>query len=288
MSCWSKDGNSTFLLIVRERSRTEGYSPALGGRRYLARIPGIILLTMTRITFLLLLTLVGARAWAQGPQQDTAAILLMDRMSATIADLHSCTFVLDMAYDMVDPDHGRMQVHETSTVYMTGPDRMHLNTNGDRGHKGIWYNGTQLIRYSFTEHNYGVMDAPDNIMATIDEVNIRYGVDFPAADLFYSSFVDDVIAQMPSIHYLGKAMVSGKECFRILAHGDEMSLQLWIATDATFLPIQFLFTDHLDGEARYQGTFSAWALNPDIPKVLYEFQPPPGAALVRILPRVQK
>lgn len=219
------------------------------------------------------------------PLMDTAAILIMDRMADMIGSLHTCSFNLRTGQDVQDPDHGTITRFTDHEVYMTGPDRMHVNSIGEAAHKGYWYNGWQVAYYNFTEHNYGFMEAPENIIATIDELHHRYGLDFPAADFFYPTFTDDVIAQSTSIRYLGTTHMDGKECFRIVAHGKDQSVQLWIANDAAFLPVHFIITDHTQNNAQYEGAFANWVMNPDIPEQLYEFMPPPGAAQVTIVPR---
>jgi hypothetical protein len=163
-----------------------------------------------------------------------------------------------------------------------------VNSIGERAHKGYWYNGWQVAYYNFTENNFGFMEAPANIIAMIDELHHDYGVDFPAADFFYPTFTDDLIAQSTRIDYLGTVQRDGKECFRIVATGKAQTVQLWIANDAAFLPVHFIITDHTTGEPQYEGAFANWVMNPDIPDRLYEFMPPPGASRARILPRNTK
>ena len=49
----------------------------------------------------------------------------------------------------------------------------------------------------------------------IDTVNKMYGIDFPAADFFYPSFVDDLLAESKTLMYLGMTKVDGKDCYHI-------------------------------------------------------------------------
>ena len=112
---------------------------------------------------------------------DPGAVMIMDRMADMIGSLTSVTYVVRTSNDVTDPDFGTIARFGTHQVSMTGPNRMLVNTINDKRHVGYWYNGEHVVYYSFTENNYGVMDAPDNIMATIDSVHATYGVDFPAA-----------------------------------------------------------------------------------------------------------
>ena len=241
-------------------------------------------MTIRSIFSATLLIVVGG-VQGQAPVLDTAAILILDRMSEVIGSLYSCSYTLHSAESVDDQDHGRITLFHDHQVYFTGPDRMHVNSTGDKGHAGYWYDGDQVVYYSFTENNYGFMEAPETIIETIDEINYRYGVDLPGADLFYPSFVDDLISQSDRIHYLGTSRLNGQECYRIVAHGKQQSVQLWVANDATFLPKRFVITEHTDRGAQYSGAFADWVLNPDIPEAIYEFMPPPGASQIRIKPR---
>lgn len=219
---------------------------------------------------------------------DTAAILIMDRMADMIGSLHSCSYDLHVSQDVQDPDHGVITRFTDHQVFMTGPDRMHVSSIGERAHRGYWYNGWQVAYYNFTENNYGFVEAPENIIAMIDEIHHDYEIDFPAADFFYPTFTDDLIAQSTRIDYVGTVQRDGKECFRIVARGKAQTVQLWIANDATFLPVHFIITDHATGNTQYEGAFANWVMNPDIPDQLYEFMPPPGAARVTMVPRTTK
>jgi hypothetical protein len=227
--------------------------------------------------------LAAGQQGAAPPALDTAAVLILDRMSEMIGSLTSVSYTVTVIRDVQDPDYGTIARLLTNQVYMVGPNQMHVNSVGEKGRRGYWYNGTQVVYYNFAENNYGTMDAPDNIIDAIDEVSRRYDVDFPAADFFYPAFTDDLIGQSTRIDYLGTVSLGGKECFRIVARGAEQTVQLWVANDATFLPAKFIITDHTQGNAQYQGTFTDWTINPDLPAQLFEFTPPPGASLVRIL-----
>jgi hypothetical protein len=216
---------------------------------------------------------------------DAAAVLIMNRMVGLIGSLTSVSYILHTSNDVQDPDYGTIARFGTHQVSMTGPDQMLVNTVNDQRHVGYWYDGQQVVYYSFTDNTYGVMDAPDNIMATIEQIHAEYGVDFPAADFFYPSFTDDLVDHSTRIDYLGIVQMEGKECFRIVARGKDQTVQLWIANDAAFLPVKYIITDHTKGNAQFQGTFTEWRLNPDIPEAFYEFSPPPGASPLYILPR---
>jgi hypothetical protein len=226
--------------------------------------------------------------FAQTFKYDSVAALILDRMSNVIGDMQSCSFQVDIAKDVNDPDRGFIKEHVSDEVHLAGPDRMLIDSYGPKGHRVYCYNGVQMAYYDHGEHNYGVIDAPATIIETIDQINARYEIEFPAADFFYPAFTDDLIESSDYVSYIGKALLDGKECFHILAKGKDKNIQLWIRNDAFNLPakyvIQYLKTE---GMPQYEATFSNWQVNPELPLAMFDFMPPPGARKVRILPNTE-
>jgi hypothetical protein len=216
---------------------------------------------------------------------DTAAVMLLDRMSSVIGQLGSCSFTLRTSQDVVlEYDLGIIKQLDEHEVYMLGPDKMLINSRGDKGHRGYWYNRKKLAYYSYDENNYVILDAPPNIVATIDSVHKTYGIDFPAADFFYPTFTDDLIDNSDLIIYLGTAEANGKNCFRIIARNEDMSIQIWIADDALLLPVKMVIVYGAeDGTREYEATFSNWQINPELPAAMFEFSPPPKASKISIM-----
>lgn len=225
---------------------------------------------------------------AQETEADPVAVLILDRMSQVIGELGSCSFTLDTSHDIQDntfflPEDGLGPVKHfaTHTVYMVGPDMMLVDTHGDRGHQGYWYKGDSLTYYSYDENNFGIVRTPENIIDMIYSVHEMYGIEFPAADFFNPYFTDDLLAQCNKLRYLGTAILGGKECFRIVASGEEKNVQLWISNDALTLPKKMVIVYFKEERnPQYEVTFSNWQLNPELPGALFDFMPPPEASQI--------
>lgn len=221
---------------------------------------------------------------SQQKRQDSLAILLIDRMTDVIGDLESCSFALQTANDVVDSGDLLIKQFTDFNVYMSGPDKMLINFNGDKGHRQIWYNGQELAYYFREEHNYGILQVPGTTMEMIDTVNRKYGIQFPAADFFYPSFTDDLLKDADELKFIGRSRVNGQDCFHVVATNKEMVVQIWISSDAYNLPARFVITyKNKPGSPQYQANFSDWQLNPNLPVAMFDFQAPPGSARLRIL-----
>lgn len=221
---------------------------------------------------------------AQTKQQDSLAILIVDRMTDVIGGLESCRFVLHTARDMTDTHSLRVKQFIQYEVYMSGKDKMLVNAHGPRGHRELWYHAGQLAHYNRAENNYGILQVPENTIDMIDSVSKMYQLEFPAADFFYPTFTDDLLTHADLLKFLGIVDLHGQECFHILASNKEMSMQFWIANDAYNLPVRLAITyTGQEGHPQYEAAFSQWQLNPLLPVAMFDFQPPPGSARVRIL-----
>jgi hypothetical protein len=241
-------------------------------------------MSMKKLLFGLFWSALSFGVFGQEVKIDSTAVLLLDRMSDVIGDLGSCSFQLNTSYDTPDPDYGLIKQFSTNEVYLVGPDKMLVNSTGDKGHRQFWYNGRQLFYYSYNENNYAVLETPPTILQTIDTVNKNFGIEFPAADFFYPTFTDDLIKNSDQITYLGQTQIMSKSCFHILANSKETSIQIWISNDAFNLPLRYaIIYRNLDGNPQYEATFSDWKINPDLPAAMFNFFPPPGARKIRLI-----
>jgi len=221
---------------------------------------------------------------AQATKYDPTAVLILDRMSDVIGALHSCSYKTSASHDVFVPEYGMTKQFVNSEVHMVGPDKMVVNFWGPSGHRQCWYNGNQFAFYNYDENNYGMVDAPATIIATIDSIHQYYNVDFPAADFFYPAFTDDLIESSDKVVYLGTTNLNGKECFHIAAMSKVTNTQIWISNDAYMLPVKYVIDYYTIADSpQYETTFSDWQINPEIPDVVFDFLPPPGATKVRIM-----
>lgn len=221
----------------------------------------------------------------QNEQVDPVAVLILDKMSDLIGDLQSCSFDITTRQDVNDPDHGWVTEHSKSTIIFDGPDRMQVLRNGEKGQEGFWYNGEEVMYYSYDQNNFVRIPAPETTLATIDTLNTKYGTEIPAADFFYPAFTDDLLQAFPTILYLGKKSVDGEDCFHIKASNDEMVVQFWISDLTYKLPVRYNIVYKDQSNMQFESHFTNWDLNPLIPQSVFDFMPPKNAKAIKILAR---
>ncbi|WP_417444398.1 DUF2092 domain-containing protein [Joostella sp.] len=217
---------------------------------------------------------------------DSVAINILDKMGAYIGTLDACSFTLERSLDH-EGTYGLEKNFYTDDVTMVGPDKMLVQTRGTLHNKDFYYNGKKFVYYSLDENNYSVLDAPDNIIKVIDGFNKKFGIRFPAADLFYPSLTDDMIENFSDIVYLGNDIIDDKECYHIIASNDKMNVQLWIENDESTLPIRMVIIHKEKEHNQYQVTFKTWKINPEVDSAIFNFSPPEDSRNIDIMAQAE-
>lgn len=240
---------------------------------------------MKKALFFLSSLILTHLAISQTKNYDSLAILIVDRMSDVIGDLESCSYKLEIARDVDDAHAGLVKHFTDYRVYMSGPDKLLIHFSTEKGQRQLWYNGSQLAYYFKEEHNFGIIPAPATTMEMIDTISRAYDFDFPAADFFYPTFTDDLLLHSDELKLAGRVQVNGKECFHIVSSSKDLNIQLWITADEFNLPLRFVIINKTKtGSPQYQGNFSEWVVNPNLPSAMFDFEPPPGSSQLKIMP----
>jgi hypothetical protein len=245
---------------------------------------------MTKKPLLLFFVLgLGLSSMAQAPKIDTVAVSILDRMSAMIGDLSSCSVLVHSNYDIGSKDLGLVKHSDEQQLFMQGPDKLLVRSDGDKGSREFYYDGQTLSYYSLAKNHYGQTPAPPTTVEMIDTIHKRYGIEFPVADFFYPGFVDDILAESKNLAFLGLTKVDGKECFHIAGTASDKTFQFWIANDAYYLPVKMVIVyTGKDMSPQYEAVLSNWQINPSLPESLFEFTPPPGAKKIKLMPSKNK
>jgi hypothetical protein len=233
--------------------------------------------------------IITTRAAAQKMRIDTIAVAILDRMSAMIGDLSSCHVTVKSNYDIRSQHLGLVKHGDDEQLYMQGPDKLLIRSQGDRGDRNIFYNGQMLNYYSVENNRYATLSLSLPIMEMIDTVNKLYGINFPAADFFYPSFVDDLLSESRYLIYLGMTKVDGKDCFHIAGTTADKTYQFWVSDDGLNLPLKMVIVyTNQDMNPQYEAVLSDWQINPVLPAALFEFMVPPKANTMKLAKPTKK
>ena len=229
------------------------------------------------------------QANAQAPKIDTVAVSILDRMSAVIGELNSCSVTIKTNYDINSKTFGLVKHSDDQQLFLHGPNKLLVKSEGDKGTHYLSYNGKTLTYYSMDKNQYGQIQSSSSLMNMIDSVNKVYGIMFPAADFFYPTFVDDIIAEAKNLAFLGITKVNDKECFHIAGTAKDKTFQFWISDDAFYLPLKMVIVEtDKENNPQFEATLSNWQVNPDLPDAIFEFNAPPKAKKIKMIPISEK
>jgi hypothetical protein len=236
--------------------------------------------------FLMGFVIMAVTTNSQTQRIDSTAVFLLHRTGETLQDIKSCGFTAVTTYDIPNESLGLVKHAITDKVAIKFPDKMKVTSTGDKGNRGLWYNGKKLNYYSFDNNTYGFTAAPGSVIETIDEVSKKFGIEFPGADFFYPTFLEDLLSEKGSLIFLGKTIVDGRECFHIAGSDKTKSFQFWIGNDDLFLPVKMviIYTSDKD-KPQYEALYKDWTINTDYPDSMFEFTTPPKATKVKLAPR---
>ena len=231
----------------------------------------------------------NTRTATQTRRIDTVAVGILDKMSAMIGELSSCSVDIQSNYDVSSKLLGLVKHSDDQRLFLRGPDQLLLKSEGDQGSRDFYFDGKTLSYYSLDKNQYGQIEAPASVVDMIDTVNKLYGIEFPAADFLYPTFVDDMLADSKTLVYLGIAKVDGKDCYHIAGTTADKTYQFWICDDAYTLPMKMvvIYTNK-EMDPQYEATFKDWQVNPNLPDALFTFTIPHRARKVKLLPLTAK
>ena len=242
-----------------------------------------------KIFFSFLIMAGSARIQAQTRKIDTVAVTILDKMSAMIGDLSSCSVTIRSNYDVRSKELGLVKHSDEEQLFLHGPDKLLIRSEGDKGSRDFVYNGETLSYYSMDKNQYGQIRIPASIMEMIDTVNKLYGIEFSGADFFYPGFVDDILSESKALVYLGLTRVDGKECYHIAGTASDKTFQFWISNDAFTLPLKMviIYTGK-ELSPQYEAVLTDWQVNPTLPDALFNFSAPPKAKKIKLAPLSSK
>lgn len=213
-------------------------------------------------------------------EYDTRAVDSLDKLTETIGNLTSLSYTVS-SYSV---DKNSEEKSTISDVYLRDSNKMFIeNETETKGNKSFWYNGDKFSYFLFDKNEYDILDAPDNTLKLIDSIHSKYGIYFPAADYLYPTLTDDILDNYDDLFYYDNEKAEDIECVLLEANNDKITVQIWI-DKALNLPIKMTIVSKVDENKYYEAVYSNWKINPKLPDVMFEFQPPKGSKQVKFQP----
>jgi hypothetical protein len=186
----------------------------------------------------------------------------------------------DVTYDEVLKSGPKVQYSRASSVVLERPNRLRVDSVGDKGARSFYYDGKSLTMYRPESAIYASADAPDTIDAMLAKVE-ELGVNMPFDDLLHAQPCAGLAEHLQTGTYAGRHFFDGAWYHHLLLETDAVDVQLWVAEgdEPEIHKIVITYRD-APGMPQYTAVLSDWNFAPPVDDTTFTFSPPEGVKKV--------
>jgi len=151
--------------------------------------------------------------------------------------------------------------------------------------KGLADVGSKILDAFIVVMGFGILDPlPGEIDAAVDQLQQRYALTLPLADLISSDVFEMIDKRALAWGYIGVHDVEGTLAHHIAILGERADLQLWIQKDGQPLPLKLVVTYKSTPSApQYEAVLMDWELDAKVAASTFEPDLPDGAQKIEFL-----
>lgn len=190
-----------------------------------------------------LILLFGFTTAVQADESDARRIL--KSMSDYIGAQTSISFEFDASLGVVTTDGQVLDLASSGSVVINRPDKMHAMRHSGFVDLELVFDGKTLTLLGKKLNVYTQLDMPGTTDDLIDQLQTRYDLPLPAADLLLSASYDQLMKDVVDIKDLGVGVVGGVECDFLAFRTEEVDWQIWIARGEQPYPCRFAIASKL-------------------------------------------
>jgi hypothetical protein len=206
----------------------------------------------------------------------------LDRMGNFLRTLRAFQVEATISADDVLEDGERVQLDSMASLVAQRPDRLRLEVRSERQQRFFFYDGKAFTLWAPRSSYYATVSAPATLGELVDQLEAKYAIDLPLADLFRWGGPRSDSAAITSAKDLGPSEVGGTTCEHYAFRQPGLDWQLWIQNGDYPLPRKVVITTMTD-EARPQySAVYTWNLAPSYDASAFMFVPPRDAHRITI------
>ena len=219
---------------------------------------------------------------------DPEADKLLKQMSENLSSVKEYTVRVESSSDFTNDTGEILKLHATVNVNLKRPDKIMVETQGDNGHKQLYYNGSEAVLF---HHNYGlysIVKAPGEVDETLDLLAEVYDLQIPASDFAYSNPYEVLMEYVKGAKYYGYSLINGTPCHHLYYTQDEIDWQVWLEDNDKNTPRKYVINfKTLEGSPQFTAYFHDWNFSPSFSDEIFSFSPPEGTKQIEFL-KVEK
>ena len=208
---------------------------------------------------------------------DPDAIAALNRMGVYLRTLKSFQVLSDVTTDNVLDDGQTIQFSSKVDLVAARPNRMRLEVTDDAGHRFFFFDGKNFTIFGQVVNFYATVPAPATLSQLTDDLDEKYGIVLPLADLFRWGVNDADIKKIKAADDIGPSAVDGVTCEQYAFRQEGVDWQIWIQLGEFPLPRKVVIRTLTDDAKPQHSEILTWNLAPSFSDNAFTFSPPADA-----------
>ncbi|AKM33108.2 hypothetical protein AB870_22205 [Pandoraea faecigallinarum] len=220
------------------------------------------------------------------PEMQQGAVDALAKMSRYLRSLKRFHVDADTVTDAVLSTGQNVGFLHHTELSVQRPDKVRAAVTGQARNRGFVYDGKTFTLYEHSQGKryYSRVGAPPTIDALIRDIDQKYQVGMPLADLFYWGMDPDDAAQLRSALFIGLDRVGGEWCNHYAYQQPGLDWELWISAGSRPLPCRFVITDTSQPSRPRHSVNYRWDVNRAFPAGTFTYRVPAGAQRIEMRP----
>jgi hypothetical protein len=217
------------------------------------------------------------------PAVDPAATQALARMSEYLRTLRTFEVRARTTMDdvLIDTEQ-KIQFAGDGIYRIRRPNAFYLESNTDRRQRRFYYDGTTFTIYSPRMNVYAQRPAPATIREMVTEMEERYQIPVPLADLFYWGAEGEPAESFELASNIGFARINGQDADHYAFRRGDIDWQIWIARGDRPLPLKVVITTRSDPAQPQFTSELTWNTNASFSPATFAFNAPDGVHEIQI------
>ena len=234
-------------------------------------------------------TLLASAAGAQQPAPaanpvDPASIQAVKDMGTYLLTLSRFRASTSLTGERVLTDGQKLMHMAQATLDVQRPNKLRARMWSARSERELFYDGKTVTLYAPAQKYYSSVAFSEPNSVLVEELEERYGVQVPMADLFAWGTPAAPVDKIESAMNAGQDLVEGTLCDHYAFRQGQVDWQIWIATGAQPLPRKVVITNLADDARPQSVSLIDWNLKPGFADSTFAFVPPKGSTRIEIVP----
>ncbi|MDB6178321.1 DUF2092 domain-containing protein [Paracoccus sp. Z330] len=212
---------------------------------------------------------------------EPAAVAALEQMGQALSGLESFHLSAETEMEVVLDSDQKLTIGGKIMYDVRRPDGLRVALDTDVLQREFYYDGQTAIYVSPDQGYYAVIpEAPDSIHELLELASQKYGLNFPAADLFIWGTEHEPVDQITEGFLVGPATIAGQSVNHWAYRTESQDWEVWLQAEGDPLPLRISYVDRTDPALpRFSATYE-WTPEATIDADSFAYMPSDDMQLI--------